>query len=79
MVLQTKNGSETPQVFLNHKLKDKIPLHIRKRGKPRRLSLVVSSYFTSRMRGANKLHILPHQYQSWETSPPQTSRCAGIP
>ncbi len=79
MVLQTKNGSETPQVFLNHKFKSKIPLHIRKRGKPRRLSLVKNSYFTSRMRGANKLHILPHQYQSWETSPPQISRCAGIP
>ena len=28
MVLQTKNGSETPQVFLNHKLKDKIPLNM---------------------------------------------------
>ena len=28
MVLQTKNGSETPQVFLNHKFKSKIPLHI---------------------------------------------------
>ena len=23
-----KNGSETPQVFLNHKLKDKIPLNM---------------------------------------------------
>ena len=28
MVLQTKNGSETPQVFLNHKLKDEIPLNM---------------------------------------------------
>ena len=28
MVLQTKNGSETPQAFLNHKLKDKIPLNM---------------------------------------------------
>lgn len=34
MVLQTKNGSETLQAFLNHKLKDEIPLNIRKRGKP---------------------------------------------
>ena len=28
MVLQTKNGSETPQAFLNHKLKDKNPLNM---------------------------------------------------
>ena len=28
MVLQTKNGSETPQVFLNHKFKSKIPLNM---------------------------------------------------
>ena len=28
MVLQTKNGSETPQVLLNHKFKSKIPLNM---------------------------------------------------
>ncbi len=28
MVLQTKNGSETPQAFLNHKFKSKIPLNM---------------------------------------------------
>ena len=27
---QTINGSETPQVFLNHKFKDKIPLNMAK-------------------------------------------------
>lgn len=29
------------------------------------------------MRGANRLHILPHQYQSWDTSPPHTSQMSG--
>ena len=28
MVLQTKNGSETPQVLLNHKFKSKMPLNM---------------------------------------------------
>ena len=28
MVLQSRNGSETPQVFLDHKFKSKMPLNM---------------------------------------------------
>ena len=36
-------------------------------------------FYCSRIRGTNRPSILPHQYHSWETSPPQTSRWAGRP